>query len=171
VVRDITVTFDSLVSFAGDPAAAFRLTRIGPGDPVGDVTLTVDLSGSTATRTVAKLTFSGSYTEYGGSLINGNYVLKIFGSQITDALGRALDGDHDGVAGGDGDAALFRLLGDTQGDRFVDTLDLHTFYSAYGSRYGDPNYLWYCDFDASGNVDTSDLFKFYAAFGIPLPPP
>ena len=36
-----------------DPATAFRLTRLGPGGPTGDVTLAVDLSGSTATQTVA----------------------------------------------------------------------------------------------------------------------
>src|SRR5205807_4185167 len=59
MVRSVTVTFSGLVTFAGPAANAFQLTRTGPG-ATGNVTLAVDLSGSTATQTVARLTFSGA---------------------------------------------------------------------------------------------------------------
>jgi hypothetical protein len=60
MVRSVTVSFNRLVTFV-QPAAAFQLARTGPGTPTGNVTLAVDLSGSTATQTVARLTFSGAH--------------------------------------------------------------------------------------------------------------
>src|SRR5207249_2625935 len=51
VVTGLSVAFSTLVTLPANPAAAFRLTRTGPGGPVGDVTLNVDLSGSTALQT------------------------------------------------------------------------------------------------------------------------
>src|SRR5207253_806127 len=74
-VTSVTVTFNTVVTFAGSPASAFRLTRTGPGAPA-DVTLAVDLTGGTALQTVARLTFSGSLTEF-GSLSDGNYALTV----------------------------------------------------------------------------------------------
>src|SRR4051794_27445198 len=55
-VTDLTIPFSQVVTFAGAPSAAFRLTRTGSA---GEVTLAVDLSASTPTQTIAKLTFSG----------------------------------------------------------------------------------------------------------------
>src|SRR5262249_11501110 len=78
MVTAVTVTFSTLVAFAGAPAAAFRLTRTGPGAPAGDVALSVDLSASTATQTVARLTFGSSPTE-NGSLVAGHYQLTRLG--------------------------------------------------------------------------------------------
>src|SRR5262245_32125856 len=63
MVTQATVTFSRLVTFTGQTAAAFQLARTGPGTPIGSVTLAVDLFGSTATQTIAKLTFSGPLTE------------------------------------------------------------------------------------------------------------
>jgi len=56
-VTSATIVFSTLVTLPLNPAAAFRLTRTGPGGPVGDVTLAVDLSGSTTTKTIARLHF------------------------------------------------------------------------------------------------------------------
>jgi hypothetical protein len=45
-------------NFAGAAANAFQLARTGGGN----VTLALDMSGSTATQTIARLTFSESLT-------------------------------------------------------------------------------------------------------------
>jgi hypothetical protein len=73
-LTDLTVTFTGLATLPANPADAFRLTRTGPTGPTGDVTLAVDPSASNATQTVARLTFSGSFTA-SGSLVDGSYTL------------------------------------------------------------------------------------------------
>jgi hypothetical protein len=130
MVTSITVRFNSLVTFAGSSVGAFQLTRTGPGGPTGAVTIAVDLSGSTATRTVAHLTFGGALAA-SGSLTDGTYALTVLSSQVS-AGGRALDGDGDGVAGGDSVASLFRFFGDVNGDGFVNGADFAVFRTNFG---------------------------------------
>ncbi len=171
MVTQLTVTFSALVSFAGSPAAAFRLTRLGPGAPAGDVTLAVDLSGSTATQTVARLTFSGALTQ-SGSLVDGDYQLTVLAAQVS-GNGAPLDGDGNGTPGGDyvlaPSAGLYRLYGDSNGDRRVDALDLFAFAGAYGKRRGDAGYLDYLDSNGDGAIDALDLFALAGNFGRTLP--
>jgi hypothetical protein len=169
-VTSLTVTFSGPVTFAGDPSAAFRLSRTGPSGPTGNVTLAVDLSGSTATQTIARLTFSGTLTETVGSvnsLIDGIYSLTIFNGQVRDGTGQALDGNGNGVAGDDytspSDSAagtgpkLFRLFGDADGNGVVDLVDLGQFRSSFNAGAGNPAYLSYLDADGNGVVDLVDL--------------
>jgi hypothetical protein len=167
-VTEITVTFDSVVTFAGAPAAAFRLTRTGPGAPAGDVTLTVDLSGSTATRTVARLTFHGALTEF-GSLMDGRYTLTVHSGQVS-AGDQALDGDADGAAGGDHVAALYRLFGDANGDRTVNGADFNPIRLAFGAGVGHPNYRDNFDVNGDGVINGTDFNAFRTRFGLSLDP-
>ena len=78
--------------------AAFQLRQAGSSTNVG---VNVDLTGSTATQTVAKLTFSGPFTEGTGSLIDGRYTLTVLSDQI-----------QGGLAAGDNVSKLHRLYGD-----------------------------------------------------------
>jgi hypothetical protein len=167
-VTDLAVAFSTVVTFAGNPAAAFRLTRTGPGAPNGDVAVAVDLSGSTATQTVARLTFSGGLTEF-GSLIDGNYTLTVLGSQVT-GNGQALDGDGDGTPGGDNVSTLYRLYGDATGDRRVDNADFFQLRTTFGRSSGDPLYLAFLDANGDGRIDNADFFAFRNRFGITLGP-
>jgi hypothetical protein len=66
-----------------------------------------DLTLSTATRTIARLTFAGGLTE-NGSLSDGLYRLTVLSAQVT-GFGQSLDGDSDGSAGGDLTLDLYRL--------------------------------------------------------------
>jgi hypothetical protein len=157
MVRSLTVTFSTLVTLPANPADAFRLSRTGPLDPFGDVTLSVDLSGSTGTQTVARLTFSGAFTQ-SNSLIDGTYSLTVFGSQVA-ANGQALDGDGDGAAGGDFGMNLYRLYGDADGNRTVNAADLTLFRAAFGG--GDPTF----DVDGDGVINQTDLAAFRTNFG------
>jgi parallel beta-helix repeat protein len=161
VVTNLTVTFDRLVSFTNGATNAFQLTRTGPGTPNGNVTLTVDTSGSTATQTVAKLTFSGSLTEGSAatpSLIDGNYALTVLSAGITG-----------GLASGDSTTNVFRLFGDVNGDKAVNGLDLTAFRTAFGSVQGNPTYVPFLDFNGDGAIDGADLTQFRNRFGVILP--
>jgi len=167
-VTDLTVNFGSVVSLPANPAAAFQLvnTTIGPG---AVVTLSVDLSGSTATQTVAKLSWTGPVTEGGGSLIDGNYTLTILGSQITGEGGLQLDGNGDGTPGGDNVSTLFRLFGDVDGNKAVNGLDLTAFRGAFGTTSADAAFVAAFDFNGDGVINGTDLTQFRNRFGIILP--
>jgi hypothetical protein len=159
-VIDVTITFSHLVTLPTNSALAFRLTRTGPGGPAGDGTLTADLSASTATQTIARLTFSGALIEF-GSLIDGTYTLTVIGSQVTGPGGLALDGDGDGTPGGDNVTTLYRLFGDADGNRTVNVADLTLFRSAYGTVTTDPTF----DFNGDGVISATDLAAFRVNFG------
>jgi regulation of enolase protein 1 (concanavalin A-like superfamily) len=167
-VTSLTVTFGSTVTLPANAADAFRLSRVGGGD----VPLMVDLSQSTATQTVARLTFSGSLTE-GGSLMDGRYQLTVRGGVVYNGFG-FVDGDADGTAGGDyvspadelggTGLRLYRLFGDATGDGVVDLADLGQMRGTFNAGVGEPAYLAYLDADANGTVDLSDLGQFRSRF-------
>ena len=155
MVRSVTVSFNRLIAFAGSPAAAFQLRQNGQ---TTNVSLNVDLTGSTAAQTIAKLTFSGSFTEGNGSLMDGNYTLTVLSSQITG-----------GLAAGDNVSSLFRLYGDVNGDRAVNNTDLAAFRTTFGLPPGDPNYNAAFDFNGDGVINNTDLAQFRSRFGTVLP--
>jgi parallel beta-helix repeat protein len=161
MVTSFTVTFNRVVTFTGAVSAAFQLARTGPGTPNGNVTLAVDLLGSTTNQTVAKLTFSGSLAEgpaAAPSLIDGNYMFTVLSGQV-----------QGGVQGGDNVTSLFRLFGDVNGDRAVDGLDLTAFRNAFGSVQGNASYVPFLDFNGDGAIDGADLTQFRNRFGVILP--
>jgi hypothetical protein len=158
MVTQATVTFSRLVTFTGQTAAAFQLARTGPGTPIGSVTLAVDLSGSTATQTIAKLTFSGPLTEGVNSLVDGNYTLTVLNNQI-----------QGGLQGGDNITSMFRLFGDINGDKTVNITDLTAFRNAFGATTSDPNYQPFLDLNGDGVINLTDLTQFRNRFGVILP--
>ena len=158
MVTSLTVTFSGQVTFTGPAVAAFQLARTGPGSTLGNVTLTVDLSGSTAAQTIALLTFSGPLTEGANALIDGNYTLTILSSQV-----------NGGLLGGDSVTSFFRLFGDVNGDRSVDGLDLFGFRIAFGAVSTDAHYLSFLDFNGDGAINGADLTQFRKRFGTSLP--
>jgi Dockerin type I domain len=132
----------------------------------------VELSMATAIvdgQTQAVLTFAGSDV-IAGSLADGNYTLTVRSDLVHDAFGRALDGDGDGAAAGDHSEALFRLYGDSDGDRDVDARDLLRFLGSLGRQAGDPNYLAYFDVNGDDRVGLLDLFALVGRLGTHLNP-
>jgi hypothetical protein len=156
MVNLITVTFGGAAIL--DPEA-IELRR-QDGTLVG-ARLSMSLLGG---KTVAVLTFAGA--EFvGGSLTDGSYTLTVLADHVHDRWGRELDGDGDGVSGGDLVDGFFRLFGDANGDGHVDELDREVFRSAFGTIAGDAAYLWYFDFDGDGDVDGRDNGQFNRRFG------
>jgi hypothetical protein len=161
MVKSLTVTFDGPVTI---DAGAFELSR-------SDGSL-VDLNVATSLmdgQTVAILTFTGSDI-FGGSLADGNYALTIRGDLVHDRFGRALDGDGDGAAGGDDSESLFRLYGDSDGDRDVDFHDLGRFLTTLGRDSSDSKYLAYFDVNGDDRVGVVDLVSFARRIGTQLNP-
>jgi hypothetical protein len=131
------------------------------------VTLAVDPSASTATQTIARLSFGGPLTEF-GSLTDGEYRLTVLSAQVS-GNGQPLDGDANGSPGGDFTMDLFRLYGDVNGDKAVNGLDLALFRTAFGTSAGNPNYVDYLDLNGDGAVNGLDLAAFRSRFGTALP--
>jgi hypothetical protein len=182
-IRSLTVTFSGPVSFAGgNTAAAFQLQHVQTGD---NVNLAAAVSTNGAGQTVVTLTFLP--TNVNGvddidpvsaanngqpSLADGRYQLTVFGAAVSDAaLGWGLDGDADGVPGGNFVTPaetsysptalhLYRLFGDATGDGVVDLNDLTAFRSTYNAGTGNPAHLAYLDADNGGAIDLTDLAEF-----------
>jgi hypothetical protein len=105
------------------------------------------------------LTFAGTDL-VGGSLADGTYILTIRGERIHDRFGRDLDGDGDGVAGGDRADGVVRLFGAADGDGDVDHADLDRMLGSFGKRQGEAGFLWFFDYDGDGNVGGPDMAQF-----------
>ncbi len=152
-IYSLTVTFSSTVTVEDN---AFELVN-QDGVPVSLVPETSVVEG----RTMAFLTFTG-YCPNGYSLADGNYTLTVRGDRIRDSLLRRLDGDGDGMTGGNGLDSFFRLYGDSDGDRDVDAADLEAFVPALGTTSENEGFLWWFDFDGDGDVDGEDEAQFRA---------
>ncbi len=170
-VTSLTVTFTAQVTLPADPATAFTLTRIGDGAAVS-FTATANVAGGV---TVVTLSNFGGAATVSGSLADGRYALTALASRIS-AGGQQLDGNGDGTGGDDYTLAdggqaqgLYRMFGDSNGDRRVDAVDLFAFASSYGKRRGDAGFLDYLDGNGDGVVDALDLFAFAGNFGKTLP--
>jgi len=161
MINSVTVTFSAVVHL--DPGV-FELVRQGGG--VFDVRVSQAVVDG---HSVDTLTFVGAGI-IGGSLADGNYTLTVRGDQVHDRWGRELDGDGNGLPGGDRVDAFFRLFGDSDGDGDVDGLDRDRFRSAFHTTAGEPGYLWYFDFDGDGDVDGRDHRQFSRRFGTHLNP-
>lgn len=150
-VRGLTITFTAPVVLDAD---AVTLARFGAPDVVLDIT---NPSGDGRAYLVS---FSGAAVEF-GSLIDGNYRLVVHADRVHDLLGRPL-------GGGDFGLTLFRLFGDSDGDRDVDALDLSRLRGSLGAQSGDLNYFSYFDFDADGDVDGADFQQGRSRLGVRL---
>ncbi|MFK7769082.1 MAG: G8 domain-containing protein [Mariniblastus sp.] len=154
-VTELTVTFSEVVN--GVDASSFILTNTTTNTQVVPVVSTEVVGG----KTVATLTFSGAGI-VGGSLADGNYTLTTLDT-LTDAVGNQLDGDGDGISGGNATDDFFRLFGDVNGDRRVNIVDFFQFRNAFRGPYN-------AAFDANGDgvINIIDFFQFRSRFGSSL---
>lgn len=164
-VDRLTVTWDSQIEWSPE---AFEVVR--RGDPSGVVQLTASHRLTADGRSQIELRFSGSPT-VSGSLIDGNYQLKIFGERISNSTLGAMDGDRDGTAGGNWEwGALeadrfFRYFGDSNGDRIVGTGEFNEFRATFGKRVGDLAFNDLYDFDRNGLINSTDFNAIRNRFG------
>lgn len=166
-VESLTIQFDAEVTIAPD---AFTVIKRGPDGGTVDVAYTTRLDQNG--HTIADLTFSGSFVEY-GSLVDGNYQLTIIGTKISSIEGNGFDSDSDGLADdnfvlGDTESDdFFSLYGDTNGDGLVGAIDYFALRNSYGKSNLDPGFERSLDFDSDGLVGASDFFAFRNNYGAP----
>lgn len=159
-VRSIVVTFDGPVDITGNP---FVVRQRGGSTPL--VTTGFTTNTNVLGQTVATITFSGSLTRASGALLDGNYQLTIDSANVRRS-GVNLDGDQNGVAGGDyafGTIAtdrFFAFFGDINGDRFVRALDIREFRITNFRSSSDPLFNPLLDFNGDGFVRALDIREF-----------
>jgi hypothetical protein len=155
MVESLTVTFSQAVTLDD---GAFDLVRPSDQAPVSLVVTSSEVDG----KTVAQLTFTGRDI-IAGSLADGRYRLTIHGDRVHDDAGFVLDGDLDGLPGGDYvDESIHRLFGDTDGDGDVDNFDYFAFRRTYGKKAREEGYLDYLDFNGDGVIDQAVDFVEFA---------
>lgn len=164
MVTSLTVTFSEAVQL---DHGAIQIKKLGvDGGPIAIRIAKSEVQG----RSVFTVTFSGSLAP-GGSLSDGNYRLTIRGDRIRDLAGTALDGDRDGVAGGNARDDFFRLFGDSDGDRDVDADDRTQFRAWRKKSEAGVGYHYMFDADRDRDIDATDAAEFYARYGTRLSSP
>jgi hypothetical protein len=152
--QQLRLTFNKPVgSLAASDVVVRNLTT---GQNVVGATLVYD----DATRRAA-LTF-------GSRLADGRYTASIASAAVTDRFSVGLDGNGDGIAGGDFTFNFVHLTADFNHDARVDHLDFNTLYANFGRADagfagGDLNY--------DGVVDFKDFQALELNFGKSLPAP
>jgi hypothetical protein len=147
-IEQLKVVFDTVISYVGDPAAAYTLQKIVGGTPAGNVTFTVS-SQVVNNRSEATLTFTSDTTF--GSLNDGRYRLTVVANQVQ-AGGQPMAADHV--------TNFHRFFGDSNGDGNVDIADFGLFSTAYGLNSSQPGYLAYFDYNNDGVIDIADFGQF-----------
>jgi hypothetical protein len=104
-------------------------------------------------------------------LADGDYRVSLlsnpFGLGIADAAGNALDGDLNGVAGGNHTFDFFFVRGDANRDRKVDIGD----FSALAGNFNSPGTFSQGDFDFDGTVGIGDFSILAGKFNFELATP
>lgn len=159
MVRSLTVTFSEPVQL---DRGAIGVTKLGGGG--GNVAIRMARSLVDG-KTVVRVTFVSPTLAPGGSLSDGNYRLVIRGDRIRDLAGTALDGNRDGLAGGNAYDRFFRLFGDSDGDRDVDSADRDRFRAWRKKSQAGVGYHYMFDADLDHDIDAADATQFNARFG------
>jgi hypothetical protein len=159
-VGSVTVTFSTIVSFAGTPSAAFQLQNsTGGGVTIG----TVNNVTTTGVSVVTLTGFSGGNTvsgTTGSSLADGKYTLTVLANQVNNS-GTPMASNFvlaDSGTAGSG-TQFYRLYGDNNGDRVTNGADLTPFTAVFGGA----STVFDANFD--GVVNGADLTVFIANFG------
>lgn len=159
-VRSLTVEFNQAVTFPAGLAAAFSLTRSGPGSPAGAVPLAFNLVGNMMTITFVAGSFT-STTVAEPSLIDGNYTLTLVAANIQSPGGLL----NNGV---DQTLNFKRLFGDGDGNANVNADDFALFGNGFGASFGGANYNTAFDANLDGIIDADDFAQFGNRFGVTL---
>jgi len=138
-VKSIQIVFNEEVIIPND---ALWITKNGQAINLSNATFTYE--NRTATWTFIE------------SLPDGLYVATVKADKITDIAGNHLDGDKDGIAGGDFLLSFFRLYGDTTGDGTVNREDLIIMIN----KWLEPPEQTGLDFNRDGIINCIDIAVF-----------
>jgi hypothetical protein len=150
-LREVSVTFDSIVDIEFSSGNPFRFTRNGAVEAINSTWSVFEVNG----KTVVVFAFvAGQYVTASGSLVDGEFQLAIDATKIS-SQGLLLDGNRDGSVGGDfifgAEQAdrFYRKYGDYNGNGIVDLLDFAAFRRGFGSN--EASAYWNEAFDVDGD--------------------
>lgn len=161
VIDEFVIVFDSAVDVDWSHGDLITLVNRNTQAEVNVVATLESANGATQIRVRFAAGPSVESATNSPSLADGNYELTLNASRIS-LGGEALDGDGNGVGGDDyvfGTQAsdqFFRLFGDQDGDRDVDSEDYDAFVAALLSTAGSGNFDARFDSDDDGDVDGKD---------------
>lgn len=166
-IEKIEVTFEGQVDIDSE---AFALIKRGADGGVVETSFTTRLEGS---DTVATLRFSGLYARGLDNLLaDGNYQFTVHGSGIRRAgTSLALDGDNDGLAGGErligaSEAdEFYAYYGDVRGTRAVGTFEFNEFRKTYRKQLGEFGYNPLFDVNGDSAIGLLEFNHFRRNFG------
>jgi hypothetical protein len=156
----ISITFDSDVS-AGLDASDLTIRNLTTKQNVAAPTLTFVYDATTFT---GRWTFPNVAGSIGGSLVDGRYLATLSSLGVS-GTGSLLDGDGNGVAGGNFIFGFSRFFGDSTGNGTVDTTDKTAFTATLGKSLGDPAFDARFDYNADNTIDATDQTAFNARYG------
>ena len=168
-LTNVTITFDSEVVA---PSSAFQIRHRGTGQILD--TLNVNSTVNAQGKTVSVLSFGAGGNlvvdrgNGGNSLIDGNYELTIDALQIR-KVGGGPNMASNFVLGDEAADGFFRMYGDQDGDRDVDTEDLVPFGQTFRKNIADSGFNPVFDADGDNDIDAYDLIEFGKRFRRTLP--
>jgi hypothetical protein len=172
-VTTVTVVFNSTVDNAlVTSAGAFTLQQTDTGFPAFTLTNAagggiVAAAATVGSHTEVTLTFTGTTGVESGSLADGRWKLTTDKNFVRGSVGGAFMAANDVNP-----TAVWRLFGDGNGDRTVDSTDFNQFGAAFGLSNPAPGYAAAAaagfDWNADGTIDSTDFNKFGGNFGLTL---
>jgi surface-anchored protein len=146
MVRGVQLTFDRPVTLTADAIALVLHAGVGalPGSR-----MILNSTGTTTADAVWNVTFLGANV-IGGSIADGEYDLTIDPAKVTDGFGVHLTAAPPAFT-------FYRLLGDADGNRTVNNLDIVYVRRRLGTTQAAGDYLWLFDSDWNGTVNNLDV--------------
>ena len=161
MVNSIAYTFSEPVTLAATNAftIAVHSGQTGTAPTLNWSAVSPDGNGASAEWVVS---FSGAGVTPGGSIADGVYDVTLNTAAVTSEANPTT-----GVTGRPTDT-FYRLFGDAQGTRGVNSSDYNAFESTYALKSTDPGYLAYFADDGTGKIDSADYNAFEANYGTRL---
>jgi hypothetical protein len=152
MVRSFRLTFDVPVTLAADAVAISLHNPLAPIPGTVPTLTLLNAVGNASANTVWNVTFSGT-SVVGGSIVDGEYDLTIDPLKVTAANGLHLTTAPSPLT-------FYRLLGDSDGNRTVNTLDVVNIRREANTTSASPGYQWLYDSDWNGTINNIDIIAF-----------
>jgi cytochrome c peroxidase len=162
-----TVTFRFAGAVVVKPGAFSVMQRSSPFAPTFvPVASTTSTAVYTATQTIVTVRFRNYVRNTARALIDGNYQITLAGHLL---LRDGIPMGSDIVFGDEQADGFYSFFGDTDGNRFVDDVDLAKFNATFGKSIGQPDYNALLDYDNNGVVNSVDQSQFQFRYGRSIP--
>ena len=166
----VEVAFNDIIVLDESNGPAFTITNRETNATV-DYSIDLQVVDGVSVATLTFLSGTSTFQRQDGivTLNDGNYELHVNDTAVQNRAGALLDGDNNGIAGGDyifGDVEaddFFRLYGDGDGDGAVGLLDFSGFRQLFGSVTDEDTYHW--EYYGLGVVNLLDFTQFRQRFG------